>query len=121
MIQAVNDAIAQHGTPCIINSDQGSQFTSNEFKNLLKDYKITQSMDEKSRWADNIMIERWFRSLKTENIYINEYLSPRSLRQGISAYIDQYNKGRPLRLWDIKLLNQCFSAIFSKKKKSLVV
>ena len=52
-------------------------------------------MDGKSRWADNIMIERWFRSLKTEEIYINEYGSPRELRQRISRYIDQYNNERP--------------------------
>ena len=61
------------GIPAIMNSDQGSQFTSGEYKQLMKDPGIRQSMDGKSRWADNIMIERWFRSLKTELIYCNEF------------------------------------------------
>ena len=62
------EAVASHGIPSILNSDQGSQFTSDDYKKLLQDYGIRQSMDGKSRWADNIMIERWFRSLKTEAI-----------------------------------------------------
>ncbi|MFI3251030.1 MAG: IS3 family transposase, partial [Eubacteriales bacterium] len=95
VMQAVKEAVETHGKPEILNSDQGCQFTSNEYKNMLKDLEITQSMDGKARWADNIMIERWFRSLKVENIYTNEYLTPRSLRQGISAYIEQYNTVRP--------------------------
>ena len=94
-IQAVRDAVSSHGAPAILNSDQGSQFTSSEYKQCLSDLHIRQSMDGKSRWADNIMIERWFRSLKTEEIYINEYGSPRELRQRISRYIDQYNNERP--------------------------
>ncbi len=93
--QAVKDAVAACGIPAILNSDQVSQFTSQEYKTLLKELHITQSMDGKSRWADNIMIERWFRSLKTEEIYLNEYDSPRALRKAISAYIRQYNALRP--------------------------
>ncbi len=95
VLQAVKDAVAQYGTPAIINSDQGSQFTSSEYKELLQSLNIRQSMDGKSRWADNIMIERWFRSLKTECIYINEFLSPRQLRIAIGQYVDQYNNIRP--------------------------
>ena len=95
VIQAVKDAVAEHGTPGILNSDQGCQFTSREYRKVLKDFHITQSMDGKSRWADNIMIERWFRSLKTEEIYVNEYPSPKCLRKAIAAYIHQYNTIRP--------------------------
>ena len=95
VIQAVKDAVAVHGTPAILNSDQGSQFTSNAYKTLLKGLHIRQSMDGKSRWADNVMIERWFRSLKTEEIYPNEYPTPRALRKAISVYIQQYNTVRP--------------------------
>lgn len=94
-IQAVKDAISNYGVPAIINSDQGSQFTSSEYKQFLSDMHIQQSMDGKSRWADNIMIERWFRSLKTEEIYINEYSSPKQLRGRIARYIKQYNNERP--------------------------
>ncbi len=117
VILAVNDAIKTHGTPCYINSDQGSQFTSKEYKNLLKDHKIIQSMDGKSRWADNIMIERWFRSLKTENIYINEYLTPRSLRKGISSYIDQYNTERPHEALDYATPEDVFFGVFDNGTK----
>ena len=59
VIAALEAAIAENGIPAIINSDQGSQFTSNDYKQKLKQYGIRQSMDGKSRWADNIMIERW--------------------------------------------------------------
>ena len=95
VIQAVKDAVAAHGTPAILNSDQGSQFTSNAYKTLLKELHIRQSMDGKSRWADIVMIERWFRSLKTEEIYLNEYPSPKALRKAVALYIQQYNTVRP--------------------------
>lgn len=95
VLDAVHNAVDKFGTPAILNSDQGVQFTSNEYKQLLRDLHIQQSMDGKSRWADNIMIERWFRSLKTELIYINEFHSPRELRQLIRSYINDYNALRP--------------------------
>ena len=95
VINAVQVAINSHGVPGIINSDQGSQFTSNTYKEMLKSLNIRQSMDGKSRWADNIMIERWFRSLKTEKLYINEFNTPKELRIAIREYIDEYNTERP--------------------------
>jgi len=95
VLSAVTLAIKRFGIPAILNSDQGSQFTSDDYKFLLKSQNILQSMDGKGRWADNVAIERWFRSLKTENIYINDYISPRELRRGVSAYIDRYNNIRP--------------------------
>ena len=95
VIKAVEDAIESNGCPAIINSDQGCQFTSKEYKRVLKEHHIMQSMDGKSRWADNIMIERWFRSLKTEELYVNEYANPRELRIAIRNYIGQYNTRRP--------------------------
>ena len=95
VIEAVRDAVETHGTPAILNSDQGCQFTSEAYKKLLKDFHIRQSMDGKSHWADNIMIERWFRSLKTELIYINEFSTPKSLRIAIRQYIHDYNTLRP--------------------------
>ena len=95
VISAIQRAIEIHGIPGIINSDQGSQFTNKEYKGFLKSYGIRQSMDGKSRWADNVIIERWFRSLKTEKIYINEYHCPKDLRISIREYIDEYNTIRP--------------------------
>ena len=91
VLEAVRDAVERYGTPAILNSDQGSQFTSNEYKTLLKEYHITQSMDGRKRWADNIMVERWFRSLKQEEIYINEYRTPRELRHAVGECADRKN------------------------------
>lgn len=95
VLEALGEAIERHGVPGIINSDQGSQFTSHEYSAFLASMKIRQSMDGKARWVDNVIIERWFRSLKTESIYINEFDSPRELRAGIRDYIAEYNTLRP--------------------------
>ena len=95
IIEALTQAFERHGVPAIINSDQGSNFTSAAYINLLKDRGIRQSMDGKARWVDNVIIERWFRSLKTEYVYINDYASPRELRVGIQQYIQDYNSIRP--------------------------
>ena len=69
VLAAVKKAIQRYGRPGIINSDQGSQFTSDEYTNYLRNEGIRQSMDGKGRWIDNVVIERWFRSLKIEHIY----------------------------------------------------
>ena len=77
--------------PVILNSDQGCQFTSNEYMNFLKENQIFQSMDGKSRWADNIMIERWFRSFKYEEAYLTQYNNIREARKAIGKYVHTYN------------------------------
>ena len=99
--------------PVILNSDQGCQFTSNEYMNFLKENQIRQSMDGKSRWADNIMIERWFRSLKVEEIYPNEYANPRELRRAIARYINEYNTLRPHEALDNRTPASVYYASFS--------
>ena len=95
VLEALKKANARHGYPAIINSDQGSQFTSKEYIEYLRENGIRQSMDGKARWVDNVIIERWFRSLKCECIYISEFDSPKALRNGISNYVDEYNNARP--------------------------
>jgi putative transposase len=95
VLQALRNAIDTYGVPCIINSDQGSQFTSSEYVEYLRSHNIQQSMDGKARWVDNVIIERWFRSLKCEYVYINEFSSPRELRIGIEEYVKIYNFERP--------------------------
>ena len=95
IIEAIKKAIKLHGKPEIINSDQGSQFTSDDYTGYLQSMGIHQSMDGKARWVDNVIIERWFRSLKTEEIYISCYENPRELRVGIEVYIRKYNYERP--------------------------
>ena len=113
VIQAVKEAVETHGIPAILNSDQGCQFTSSEYKALLKSLHIRQSMDGKSRWADNIMIERWFRSLKNEQIYPNEYHSPRELRKLIKEYVDAYNRERPHEALDYKVPDAVYYGTFA--------
>lgn len=81
----------QVAKPEILNSDQGCQFTSSEYKAFLKGNGILQSMDGKSRWADNITIERWFRSFKYDEAYLTEWHNIREARRDIAAYIHTYN------------------------------
>jgi len=103
VLQAVESAIEKNGVPGIINSDQGSQFTSDDYTEFLKTQGIRQSMDGKARWVDNVVIERWFRSLKHEDIYINEYANPKELRRGIADYVYDYNFVRPHQSFDYAL------------------
>ena len=117
VLEAVSAAIAKHGTPGIINSDQGSQFTSDDYKALLKRHSILQSMDGKARWIDNVIIERWFRSLKWDDIYINEYNSPKELRRGIAAYIRDYNELRPHQSLGYKTPIEVYHSAFHAKQK----
>ncbi len=112
-IVAVKSAVRAAGIPAIMNSDQGCQFMSDEYKKHLKDLGIRQSMDGKSRWADNIMIERWFRSLKTELIYINEFRNPRALRKAIDEYIHNYNCIRPHEALAYETPEQVYRSFFA--------
>ena len=113
VLEAIQKAVDNCGIPAIVNSDQGSQFTSEAYKQLLKELHIRQSMDGRSRWADNIMIERWFRSLKTELIYINEYRSPKALRKAIHSYVEEYNTLRPHEALGYATPNEVYLACFS--------
>ena len=94
-IEAVEDAITRYGRPEIFNTDQGSQFTSIDFIKLLKDAKISISMDGKGAWRDNRMIERFWRSVKYEEIYLHAYTNVPEARAGIGKYIKFYNERRP--------------------------
>lgn len=113
VLEAVREAMETHGVPGIMNSDQGSQFTSDEYVQLLKTHGIRQSMDGKSRWVDNVVIERWFRSLKCEDIYLNEYETPRELRIGIRAYVDDYNRERPHQTFNGRTPEQVYRQKFA--------
>ena len=77
--------------PLIINSDQGSQFTSDKYIAFIRDNGIRESMDGKSRWADNIMIERWFRSFKYEEAYLTEYANLKEARETMTDGSKRYN------------------------------
>jgi putative transposase len=94
-VAALEDAIADYGTPVIFNTDQGSQFTSSTFTKVLKDNDIKISMDGKGAWMDNVFIERLWWSLKYECVYINEFEDVRALRKGLDNWISFYNSKRP--------------------------
>ena len=94
-IDVLKEAIDKNGIPEIFNTDQGCQYTSKAFIKELQDRKIKISMDGKGRALDNIMIERFWGSLKRERIYINEYETIKELKNGVEDYIKFYNKGRP--------------------------
>jgi len=94
-ISVLNEAIEKYGSPEILNTDQGSQFTSDAFIDVLKSNGIQISMDGKGRWADNIIVERFFRTLKYDDIYIYHYQTPRELRAGINKFMKSYNEEHP--------------------------
>ena len=94
-LAAVRQAIEQYGCPQIFNTDQGSQFTSEEFTGLLKDHKIAISMDGKGRATDNVFIERLWRSLKYEYVYPNMPPTSLDLFKGLNGYFQFYNELRP--------------------------
>ena len=94
-LEAVEEALARHGKPAIFNTDQGSQFTSAEFTGLLLKHAIAISMDGKGSWRDNVFVERLWRSVKYEEVYLRAYDSVAEARTSIGRYLDFYNRKRP--------------------------
>ncbi len=94
VLDVLNVALEEYGKPEIFNTDQGSQYTSHKHTQLLIDHDIKISMDGKGRATDNIAIERFWRSAKYENIYLQEYKTIRELKNGVNEYIAFYNHKR---------------------------
>ena len=94
-VEAVNEAVARYGCPEIFNTDQGSQFTAEDFTTPLLDRGIKISMDGKGRCIDNIFVERLWRSLKYEEVYLYAWDTVQVARAGIARYIDFFNDERP--------------------------
>jgi putative transposase len=94
-IEAVEDAMARHGRSEIFNTDQGSQFTSPRFTGLLTEAGIRVSMDGRGRWMDNVFIERLWRSMKYECVYLHAFEMGSEARAEIGRWIDYYNSDRP--------------------------
>jgi transposase InsO family protein len=94
-VAALEEAIARHGKPDIFNTDQGSQFTSFAFTTTLKDAGIRISLDGRGRWMDNVFIERLWRSLKYECVFLSAFETGSEARNGIGSWIDYYNRRRP--------------------------
>ena len=94
-VEALKEALANYGTPEIFNTDQGSQFTSSDWIDVLTDAKIKISMDGKGRWIDNRMIERLWRSLKYECVYLHAFEKGSEAKTGIGKWLAYYNAERP--------------------------
>jgi putative transposase len=94
-VDAVEEALATHGRPEIFNTDQGSQFTSEAFTEQLKKNEIAISMDGKGRWRDNVFVERIWKSIKYEEVYLRAYQSVHEARTSLGRYIEFYNRIRP--------------------------
>ena len=94
-VETLEDALARHGKPEIFNTDQGSQFTGAAFTGVLASNGIAISMDGKGAWRDNVFVERLWRSVKYEEVYLRAYDSVSEARASIGRYLDFYNGRRP--------------------------
>ena len=107
-IDAVEEALAKYGCPQIFNTDQGSQFTSAEFTSLLISNGIEISMDGKGAWRDNVFVERFWRTIKYEEVYLHAYDSVAEARQSIGRYLEFYNGRRPHSALDQRTPDQAY-------------
>jgi putative transposase len=109
--KVLQETLELHGNPEIFNTDQGSQFTSHEFQKVLTDQQIKISMDGKARALDNIYIERFWRSLKYEHVYLKPAEDGLELFQGVKQYIAFYNLERRHQSLDLLTPTECYSQL----------
>ncbi len=94
-VETLREAIARYGVPEIMNTDQGSQFTAKDFIDVLREHRIGISMDGKGCWRDNVFVERLWKTIKYEHVYLHAYESVSDARAKLTVYIDFYNRRRP--------------------------
>jgi len=116
--EALEEALARYGTPEIFNTDQGSQFTSAQFIDVLKKRGIRISMDGKGAWRDNVFVERLWRSVKYEEVYLHAYETVSAARAGLARYLDFYNTRRPHRSLDGKTPDEFYFASLPATRKA---
>ena len=107
-IEALEEALVKHGKPEIFNSDQGSQFTSEAFTGVLIENQIAISMDGKGAWRDNVFVERIWKSVKYEEVYLRAYDSVADARASLGRYLDFYNRRRPHSSLDAKTPDEAY-------------
>ena len=117
-VQAVEEAIAKHGRPEIFNTDQGSQFTSQAFTDVLAGRGIRVSMDGKGAWRDNVFVERLWRTIKYDEVYLRAYESVSQARAWLARFIEFYNTRRPHSSLDRKTPDEFYFASLSAMKKA---
>lgn len=110
-VEALQQAIARYGCPSIFNTDQGSQFTSTVWIDELKTNGIQISMDGKGRWMDNVFIERLWRSLKYECVYLNAFDNMKDAKEKLNSWIDYYNRERPHSSLNDQTPNEVYEGI----------
>jgi putative transposase len=106
--EAVQEAVTTYGAPTIFNTDQGCQFTSLEFTGILKEHGIQISMDGTGCWRDNVFVERLWKSIKYEEVYLHAYETVGAAQQGLERYLTFYNRQRPHRALDGKTPDQVY-------------
>ncbi len=115
-VAALEEAIARYGKPEIFNTDQGSQFTSFVFTTTLKDAGIRISMDGRGRWMDNVFIERLWRSLKYECVFLNAFETGSEARTGVGRWISYYNADRPHSAFDGRTPDEVYATQANEEK-----
>ena len=116
-VDALEEALARHGSPGIFNTDQGAQFTAGAFTDVLKVHGVQISMDGKGRWMDNVFVERLWRSVKYEDVYLRAYETPAELRTGLDRYFHFYNARRGHAALDRRTPDEVYFGITSSLKK----
>ena len=117
-VAALEEALARFGPPEIFNTDQGAQFTSEAWLDVLKGAGVLISMDGKGRWVDNVFVERLWRSVKYEDVYLHAYRDGREARERLSAYCDFYNRRRLHQSLDYRTPDEVY---FGGHKSGLAV
>ena len=115
-VEALEEALARCGAPEIFNTDQGSQFTAEDFTAVLLAKGVRVSMDGKGRWIDNVFVERLWRSVKYEDIYLHAYESVRELKTALASYFEFYNVRRPHQSLDYRTPDEMYFATNEMKK-----
>jgi putative transposase len=118
-VAALEEAIAVWGVPAIFNTDQGSQFTSEAFVGALEAHGIRISMDGRNRALDNIIVERFWRSLKYEDIYLNDYQTMEELKQGLKRYFNFYNSERFHQSLEYQTPDRVYGSCFDELEHGL--
>ena len=110
-VEVLEEALAKHGKPDVFNTDQGSQFTSLDFTSVLRKAGVAISMDGKGAWRDNVFVERLWRTVKYEEVYLRAYDSVSEARASISRYLAFYNRGRPHSSLDARTPDEAYFGV----------
>ena len=115
-VDVLHEAFTRHGQPEIVNTDQGSQFTAQEFVHAVKDRGCHLSMDGRGAWRDNVFVERLWKSVKYERVYLHAYDSVTEARQSIMQYLDWYNQSRPHSSLDQQTPDEAYAVMLPTGK-----